>query len=275
MAEPTLPIAKPDQNLKLDDLPPEILGTIFNMVIRDYWVQIFNDVFTIEALMEMLFGTDLRDPRFNPLEPARACAALFTAAPREVKMVTFVRIPPELLRPNVILRKSRTEAKLLRTMVNLQVPINFDGKEGYPIDAKKHETRVKAAIESLRHLKDTTPHLLHLHIYIMTPGYIYLRPRGGVLRNFFRPKATDHQDDKRAMESGLARIIETVRELKIKTVDLSFDERDQDHFVEEGGDVEAESFAKEMVRHGSEGWDCVWRVQGGNPVRREPHEGGE
>ena len=245
------------------------------MVIWDYWAGIFDDIFTIEALLETLFGTDLRDPRFNPLEPARVCAALFNAALREVKIVTFVSIPPELLRPNVILRKSRTEAKLLRTMFNLQVPINFDGKEGYPIDAKKHETRVKTAIQALRHLKDTTPHLLHLHIYIMTPGYLYLRPRGGVLRNFSRPKATDHHDDKRAIASGLARIIETVREFKIKTVDLSFDGRDRDHFVEEGGDVEPESLAKEMVRRGSEGWECVWRVQSGNPVRREPHEEGE
>ena len=139
---PAIPDATADQELKLDHLPAEIFSNIFNRVIRQYWEDDQQAVFSLDVLLDVLFCTDSGHPHpavYNPLEPARACRVLFTAALREIKLVTFVRIPPQLLIANITLRDMTTEVKLFKTMVNLQMTITIGGREGAPFDAKKNE----------------------------------------------------------------------------------------------------------------------------------------
>jgi hypothetical protein len=156
-----------------------------------------------------------------------------------------------------------TNATLLRTMVNLQMTITLGGKEGYPFDARRNESRVKSAVQSLHHLRDTTPRLLHLYIHVtMAAGYFPIQSDRGTWR-YTRGMSIRAQDNKKAVEHSLARIMETVRELNIKTVDMSFDPRGSCQMPWEGGKEEAETLAHSMVEHWSH-HDYVWRVQGGH-----------
>ena len=262
---PAIPDATADQELKLDDLPPEILTIIFNKMIRQYWEDDEQAVFSLDAVLDVLFCTDNGHPHpavYNPLEPARASRALFTAALREVKLVTFVKIPPQLLRANITLRDMMTEVKLLKTMVNLQMTITVGGREGSPFDAKKNEKCMTDAIKSLHHLRDTTPHLLHLYIHISTAAsYSTFEPNLGIWPYVYGMGSRAH-DDRIAIGASLSRIIETVRELKIKTVDMSFDPRECDQVLCESGDESFETIGRSMVQRWKER-PLVWRVQGG------------
>ena len=108
------------------------------------------------------------------------------------------------------------------------------------------------AINSLHRLRDATPHLLHLFMHVSTgASYSTFEPNRGIW-GYAGGIASRAHDDRIAIGASISRIIETVRELKVKTVDMSFDPRECDQVLCESGYESFEAIGRSMVQRWKE-----------------------